>query len=317
MVSRASLAVLKVHMTAVSPIESRANLGILLVLASQLVLLILDISAKWLSIEGLPTSEIVFVRYGMHMVLLLLLFLPVTGTRLFATNNWKLEILRGACLLATTGFNFLAMRYLPLTVTSAIMFTSPLIVCALSGPLLGESVGWRRWLAIGVGFTGILIIVRPGSEAFQPAALLSLGCAIFLALFSILTRKLAGVDTAQTQQFYAGATPVILLLPIAFTDWAWPSQPISWVAFFIMGAAGLGGHFLNSVAHRFATPATLAPFSYLSLLYLSLASWLIFNQPPDQWFILGGAIIILSGLYIWLRERMLAKVATAVDVIER
>jgi drug/metabolite transporter (DMT)-like permease len=304
-------------MTAVSPIESRANLGIMLVLASQLVLLLLDISAKWLSIEGMPTSEIVFVRYGMHVFLLLLLFLPVTGLRLFVSNNWKLEILRGVCLLGTTGLNFLAMRYLPLTVTSALMFTSPLMVCALSGPLLGDKVGWRRWLAICVGFAGILIIVRPGSEAFQPAAFLSLGCAVFLALFSILTRKLAGVDTAQTQQFYAGATPIVLLLPVAFNDWVWPSMPISWIAFFIMGAAGLAGHFLNSVAHRFATPATLAPFSYLSLIYLALASWLIFNQPPDEWFILGVVIIVLSGLYIWRRERKLAKAGTAVEVLER
>lgn len=291
----------------VSPIESRANLGICLVLMSQIVLLVLDISAKWLSVEGMATTQIVFMRYGMHLALLLLLFLPVSGFNVMKSNNWKLEILRGVCLLATTGFNFLAMRYLPLTVTSAIQFTSPLLICAMSGPLLGDRVGWRRWLAIGVGFIGILIIVRPGSEAFQPAAFLSLGCAVFLALFSILTRKLAGVDSASTQQFFAGATPVILLAPVAFTDWAWPTQPISWVAFFVMGAAGLGGHFLNSVAHRFAAPATLAPFSYLSLIYLSLASWLIFNQPPDRWFILGVAIIVSSGLYIWLRERQLAK----------
>lgn len=296
----------------VAPVESRANHAITLVLLSQLTLLILDISAKWLSVEGMPTTEIVFVRYGMHLFLLLLLFLPVTGRNLFVSNNWKLEILRGACLLLTTGFNFLSMRYLPLTVTSAIQFTSPLIVCALSGPLLGDSVGWRRWLAILVGFTGILIIVRPGSEAFQPAALLSVGCAFFLALFSILTRKLAGVDSALTQQFYAGATPVIMLAPIAFTGWVWPTQPISWVAFAVMGAAGLGGHYLNSVAHRYATPATLAPFSYLTLLYLSVASWLIFNQPPDQWFILGAAIIIASGLYIWLRERALARPVTEI-----
>lgn len=292
---------------AVSPIESRSNLGIMLVLASQLVLLVLDISAKWLSVEGMATTQIVFMRYGTHLALLLVLFLPVSGFNVMKTNNLKLELLRGCCLLATTGLNFLAMRYLPLTVTSAIQFTSPLIICAMSGPLLGDKVGWRRWLAIGVGFIGILVIVRPGSEAFQPAAFLSLGCAFFLALFSILTRKLAGVDAASTQQFFAGATPVILLMPVAFTDWAWPTQPISWVAFLIMGVAGLGGHYLNSVAHRFAAPATLAPFSYLSLIYLSIASWLIFNQPPDRWFILGVAIIIASGLYIWLRERQLAK----------
>lgn len=302
----------------VAPIENKVNLAIGLVLVSQLVLLVLDISAKWLSVEGLPTTEIVFVRYGMHFFLLLLLFLPVSGKKLFQTNNLKLELLRGACLLVTTGLNFLAMRYLPLTVTSAIQFTSPLIICALSGPLLGESVGWRRWVAIGVGFIGTLIIVRPGSEAFQPAALISLSCALFLAFFAILTRKLAGVDGALTQQFYAGGVPVILLMPFAFGDWAWPSQPISWVAFFIMGAAGLLGHFLNSTAHRFAGASALAPFSYLSLIYLSIASWLVFDQPPDQLFILGAGIIIASGLYIWLRERSLHKAESVVDpVLER
>lgn len=302
----------------VAPVESRANYAITLVLVSQLVLLVLDVSAKWLSVGGMPTTEIIFMRYGMHLALLLVLFLPVTGRNLFISNNWKLEVLRGVCLLCTTGLNFLAMRYLPLTVTSAIQFSSPLIICAMSGPLLGETVGPRRWAAIAVGFIGILIIVRPGSEAFQPAALLSVGCAFFLALFSILTRKLAGVDSAQTQQFFVGVVPVILIAPVALTDWVWPSQPISWLAFFVMGVAGLGGHFLNSVAHRYAPPATLAPFNYLSLLYLSIASWLIFNQPPDQLFIVGAAIIIASGLYIWLRERSLHKAESVVDpVLER
>src|SRR5690554_5144277 len=297
----------------VAPVESRANYAITLVLVSQLVLLVLDVSAKWLSVGGMPTTEIIFMRYGMHLALLLVLFLPVTGRNLFISNNWKLEVLRGVCLLCTTGLNFLAMRYLPLTVTSAIQFSSPLIICAMSGPLLGETVGPRRWAAIAVGFIGILIIVRPGSEAFQLAALLSVGCAFFLALFSILTRKLAGVDSAQTQQFFVGVVPVILIAPVALTDWVWLSQPISWLAFFVMGVAGLGGHFLNSVAHRYAPPATLAPFNYLSLLYLSIASWLIFNQPPDQLFIVGAAIIIASGLYIWLREKSLHKANSSLD----
>jgi drug/metabolite transporter (DMT)-like permease len=297
----------------VSPVENRANLGIGLVLTSQLVLLILDISAKWLSVEGMAITQIVFMRYGVHLTLLLLLFVPVTGFKVLQSNNWKLEILRGLCLLATTGFNFLAMRYLPLTVTGAIAFTAPLLICALSGPLLGEKVGWRRWLAICVGFCGILIIVRPGSEAFQPAALISVLCAFFLAIFSILTRKLAGVDSAATQQFYGGLTPIIILAPVAWVDWAWPAQPVSWAAFLVMGVAGLGGHYLNSVAHRFAPPSTLAPFSYLGLIYLSLASWLIFDQPPDQLFVVGAAIIIASGLYIWLRERQLAKAVAPLE----
>lgn len=299
----------------VAAIEHNANKAILILLLAQSVLIFLDVSAKWLSTTGMPTTEIMFARYGLHVALLLLLVLPVQGWSLFSTGNWKLELARGLCLLGSTAGNFLSMRYLPLTVTGALLFTSPLMVCALSGPLLGEHVGWRRWLAIGIGFVGILVIIRPGTEAFHPAALLSLGAAFFGALFGILTRKLAGIDSAMTQQIYAGGISLLVITPIAFTDWVWPTQPISWVAFFTLGAAGVGGHLLISVAHRYATPATLAPFNYLQLLYLALASWVIFNQPPDNWFFLGAAIIIGSGLYIWLRERNLHKATTSVDEV--
>lgn len=297
----------------VAAIEHNANRAILILLLAQSILIFLDVSAKWLSISGMPTTEIMFARYGIHVGLLLMLVLPMRGWDLFRTGNWKLEVARGLCLLGSTGGNFLAMRYLPLTVTGALLFTSPIMVCALSGPLLGETVGWRRWLAIGVGFLGTLVIIRPGTEAFHPAALLSLFAAFAGALFGIATRKLAGVDSAMTQQFYAGGIALVAVTPFAFGEWAWPSQPISWVAFFMLGTAGVLGHLLISVAHRFATPATLAPFNYLQLLYLAIASWLIFNQPPDRWFFLGAAIIIGSGLYIWLRERNLHRRTTSVD----
>ena len=297
----------------IAPVEERHSAGIGILLASQLVLVFLDTSAKWMSNQGIPTGEIVFIRYAVHVALILAFVWPLRRKALFITANWKLEVLRGICLLATTAGNFLAMRYLPLTVTGALIFTSPLMVCALSGPLLGETIGWRRWLAIGIGFIGILIIVRPGTEAFQPASLLGLGAAFFVALFSIITRKLAGVDTATTQQFYAGAVALIIVTPFAFTDWVWPSNGLTWLAFFGAGTVGMTGHMLISVAHRFAPPSTLAPFNYLNLLYLAMASWLVFNQPPDHWFYLGAGIIIASGLYIWLRERSLNKRATSVD----
>ncbi|WP_316359553.1 DMT family transporter [Devosia sp.] len=296
------------------PVEQNANKAILILLLAQSVLIFLDVSAKWLSTAGLPTTEIMFARYGIHVGLLLLLVLPVRGWSLFRTGNWKLELARGLCLLGSTAGNFLSMRYLPLTVTGALLFTMPLMVCALSGPMLGEAVGWRRWLAIAVGFVGILVIIRPGTEAFHPAALLSLAAAFFGALFGIFTRKLAGVDGAMTQQIYAGGIALVAVTPFAITGgWIWPSEPISWVAFFMLGTAGVGGHLLISIAHRFATPATLAPFNYLQLLYLALASWVVFNQPPDNWFFLGATIIIGSGLYIWLRERSLHKTTTSVD----
>nr|WP_295890489.1 DMT family transporter [uncultured Devosia sp.] len=295
-------------------VEQNANKAILILLLAQSILIFLDVSAKWLSIAGLPTTQIMSARYGVHVGLLVLLVLPVRGWNLFRTRNWKLEVARGLCLLGSTAGNFLSMRYLPLTVTGALLFTMPLMVCALSGPMLGETVGWRRWLAIAVGFVGILVIIRPGTEAFHPAALLSLAAAFFGAVFGIFTRKLAGVDGAMTQQVYAGGIALVAITPFALTGgWVWPGDAISWVAFFTLGTAGVLGHLLISVAHRYATPATLAPFNYLQLLYLALASWVIFNQPPDNWFFLGATIIIGSGLYIWLRERSLHKTTTSVD----
>ncbi|MDB5507290.1 MAG: hypothetical protein JWR75_1928 [Devosia sp.] len=295
----------------VAPIEERQTFGIGLLLSSHIFLTLLDGSAKWLAVSGMPTTEIVFMRYGVHVALILLLFLPREGRGLFRSNNLLLEILRGLCLLGSTLGNFVAMRYLPLPVTGALIFTMPLMVCALSGPLLGEQVGWRRWLAICIGFVGILIIVRPGTAAFHPAAIFSLCAALAGALYSILTRKLAGVDSVATQQFYAGATALLFVSPFAMNGWVWPDTGASWFAFFALGVGGMLGHQFQTTAHRYATPSTLAPFNYMQLFYLALLSWLLFQQPPEIWFYVGAPFIIGSGLYIWLREQQLARVQTA------
>jgi drug/metabolite transporter (DMT)-like permease len=289
--------------TITAPIEDRRTLGIGLLVFSQLFFAVLDTSAKWLSTAGVPVFEIVFVRYAVPVVLLLAFLLPTRGLRLFHTRNLRLEILRGLCLAGVTAALFYAMKFLPLTVTGSLLFTMPLMVCALSVPLLGETVGWRRWAAIAVGFVGILVIVRPGTEAFHPASLLCLLGALLAALYSILTRKLAGVDPASTQTVYAAMISVACVSPFAFDGWTWPSDPPTWVAFLLVGIAGLLAHQIMTVAHRFAPPSTLAPFSYLELLYLAVASWIIFAEPPDVWFYAGAPLIIGSGLYVWLRER--------------
>ena len=297
----------------IAPIEERRNFGIGILLFAQLFFTTLDTSAKFLSVAGLPTGEIIFVRYFVHVVLIISLFLPVQKG-LFVSRNWKLELLRGLCLLGVTIGNFLAMRFLPLTVTGALMFTMPLMVTALSGPFLGEKIGWRRWAAVGAGFVGILIIVRPGTEAFHPASLLCLAGALSAAFYSIITRKLAGVDSAATQQVYSGLIALVCVTPFAFQGWVWPSNGPTWFAFVAAGVAGMLAHQLNTIAHRYAPPSALAPFSYTELLLLAVASWLIFQDPPDIWFYLGAPIIIGSGIYIWLRERQLHRVITITPV---
>ncbi len=293
---------------AVKPIEERRLAGIALVLAGYLMFTVIDSCAKWLSQSGLPTTEVVFVRYAGQLLVVSALFLPTQGRAVLTTRRPWLEIARGLCLMASTVCNFTAILFLPLTVTASINFTTPLLLCALSIPLLGEVVGWRRWLAIVVGFVGVLVIVHPGTAAFHPAVLLSLVGAGFSALYLLLTRKLAGVDAVTTQQFYSALVATACLVPLVIVGgWIWPADAAGWFAFLLIGVAALVGHQLLTTAHRFAPASVLAPFGYFQIIFMTASSWLIFNQPPDVWIYVGAPIVIGSGLYIWLRERQLTK----------
>ncbi|MBK8085993.1 MAG: DMT family transporter [Devosia sp.] len=300
---------------AVKPIEDRRLLGIGLVLFGYLTFAIIDSCAKWMMQRGIPPMEVVFIRYFGQFVLVLALLAPQTGpVAMVRSRRIGLEIIRALCLLGSTVANFIAITYIPLTVTGSINFTAPLVVCALSVPLLGEHVGWRRWLAILVGFAGVLIIVRPGTAEFHPAMLLSVLCVLFTSTYFILTRKLAGVDGSATQQFYAAGVSTLCLVPFAFGGWVWPSSLETWIPFIAIGTFAMIGHQAVTVAHRFAPASVLAPFNYVLIVYLTASSWLVFNQPPDASIFIGAPIVIASGLYIWMRERQLARSVVAKPV---
>ena len=296
----------------IPPKEDRRVLGIGLVLLGFVSLTIVDSCVKWLTLHGgLPTLQVVFIRYAAQVALVLALFLPAQGTALVETRRLPLEILRAVALLGSTVLNFFAILFLPLTITAAISFTSPLILVALSVPLLGEIVGWRRWLAIALGFVGILIVVRPSSGTFSPAVLLCLLAAICNAFYMLLTRKLAGVDSTATQQFYVGVVSTLAVFPFALDNWVWPTDNITWMVFGLIGVIGFVGHQFIIVAHRFAPASVLAPFTYVQIISMTASSWLIFNQPPEIWLYIGAPLVIASGLYIWFRERQLGKLAVA------
>jgi len=291
----------------VAPLEERRLRGIVYVLIGYFCFTVIDSCAKWLTIAGMPTGEVVFVRYAGQLLFAVLIFAPTRGAEMIRTRRPWLELIRGLCLLGSTAANFMALSVLPLTVTSSINFTMPLVLCALSIPLLGEHVGWRRWLAIGVGFIGILIIVRPGTQAFQPAVLFSLVNVAFVAIYMILNRKLAGIDSSTTQQFYAGLVATVCVASFAVGGWKWPHDVVGWFCFVLIGVAALVAHQLITTAHRYAEASVLAPFAYLQIISMTASSWFIFNQPPDIWIFVGVPIVIGSGLYIWLRERSLQK----------
>ena len=292
-------------MSLVAPIEDRRLFAIGLIVVAVLGFTGLDTCAKWLVLDGLPTTEVVFVRYFGHLALVVG-FALAAGEGIVRTPNLGAVTLRGGFLLMSTILNFTALLYLPLTVTAAIAFSGPLWVCLLSIPFLGEQVGPRRWAAIVVGFCGVLIVTRPWSGAVHWAVALSIGAALGGAFYSVLTRLLAGRDSTGTQQFYAALVATIGTAPLALFDWAWPSGVASWIAFLLIGVFGWSSHQLLIIAHRFAPASTLAPFAYVQILYMGISSWIIFGQPPDIWVLVGAGIVVASGLYIWLRERRLA-----------
>jgi drug/metabolite transporter (DMT)-like permease len=292
---------------AVAAREEKRLSAILLMLLAFLLFAGIDTSAKWLVQAGLPATEVVFVRFAVHFMIAMALILPQEGRQLFRTNAPGQELLRGLFLAGATFFNFFALKYLPLTVTVSILFATPLVVCAASVPLLGERVGPRRWSAVGVGFLGVLVVTRPWSASFHWAMGLSTGALFCASMYFVMTRKLAGVDSAGTQQFLTSLIAVTVAAPMGLIGWTWPTVPVDWAALALIGIFGWGGHQLATNAHRLAPASVLAPFVYVQIIYMTASSWAIFHTPPDGWVLAGAAIVSGAGLYVWLRERELAR----------
>ncbi|MFK7755247.1 MAG: DMT family transporter [Sedimentitalea sp.] len=283
--------------------EDRAQLGIVMMLVAYMFFAAIDTSVKWLVIAGLHAFQLAFMRYVGHFLcsLALMAYGGLSWDR-FATGQIGLVLLRAMFLISSSVFNFVSLTYLPLTVTSAIMFSAPIIVCALSYPLLGERVGPWRWIAIVIGFVGVLVVIRPFGETFHWAALLSAYNALAMALYSIITRKLSGEIAAETMQFYMGAIGTAVLLPLAWMTWQNPTTALDWGLLIGLGVWGWAGHGLMTRAHGFATASTLMPYTYSFMVYLTITSYLVFADLPDRLTLVGAGIIVASGLVIWWRE---------------
>ncbi|MEM9097078.1 MAG: DMT family transporter [Pseudomonadota bacterium] len=288
------------------PVEDRRLVAIALMVGAFLCFTGIDTTAKWMVTRGMPVVEAVFVRYLGHFIMVVAISAPALGWALTRSNTPKITVARAMFLMVSTACNFAALQYLPLSLTMSIFFAAPLIVCALSIPILGETVGWRRWAAICVGFLGVLIVVRPGIGDVHWAAIFSLCATTCASVYFVLTRKVAGRDTTEVQQFYAAGLATLCLAPFALPVWQWP-QGIDWLPFLLIGFFGWLGHQLLIIAHRFAPASVLAPFVYLQLIFMVASGWIFFADIPDFWVMIGAAVVMASGLYIWLRERQLAE----------
>jgi drug/metabolite transporter (DMT)-like permease len=277
--------------------------GIGLIILACLCFSVLDATAKYLS-ASLPTLQIVWVRFVSHLFLSLILFQVWKSPQLLKTNRLGLQIFRALCLLGTTIFNFMAIRYLQLAETMSIMFAAPFVITALAGPVLGEWAGLRRWAAIIVGFLGVLVVTRPGLGGMHWAVIYSLAAMSFYASYALLTRKLAATDSSAGMLIISGLVASLAMAPAGLSVWQAPAGAWEWALLIATGALGGGGHFLFILAHRIAPAPVLAPMTYVQIVWMVALGYLIFRDVPTWTTVLGASIVVASGLYILYREQM-------------
>lgn len=266
---------------------------------------LMDTSAKWLVGAAIPALQVAWLRYFVHFSCNIIIYLPRHGRSIAHSNSPGMQLIRATFLLTSTALNFTAMQYMPLTITIAIFFVTPLAVCLLSIPMLGEQVGIKRLAAVLIGFLGVMVIVQPWSAAFDPHVFISIAAMLCASGYFIMSRMAAGKDSNATTQFYVSGIAAVVLAPFAIYLWVWPDSWQAWGLIIFLGSMGMFGHSLLSHAHQLAEASVLAPTIYSQAVFIALLSWLVFNQPPDGKTVLGTCIIIGSGLFIWFRERQI------------
>lgn len=267
----------------------------------------LDSSAKYLgTVSGVPVGQLIWLRFLVQFVLLLV-FVPASGVLslgdLFRTNRPGWQAARSVMMALTTVFNFLALQFLRLDQTVTIMFLSPLIVALLAGPLQGEWVGVRRFMAILAGFAGILIVVRPGFVQVHPALLYSFAAMAAYVAFALITRHIAGDDPPLVTLFMSLFAGVILGFPFAAAEWQWEFPVTTWLLLLSLGILGGAGHYLFILAYRLAPAGIITPFLYLQIISMAALGYFVFGDVPDLWTVTGSTVIIASGVYLFHREQ--------------
>jgi drug/metabolite transporter (DMT)-like permease len=276
--------------------------GILCLVGSTIFFSVSDVITKMLA-DSLPAIEIAWLRYVTFALLVVPFVVANGGWGALRSTRPRLQVFRG---LGTVGSALLftaSLPYLSVADATAIYFISPILITALSIPFLGEVVGWRRWTAAAFGLLGVLIVIRPGTSAFELAALLPLLGATSWAGAAIVTRVMSGSDKPLTTLVYSalvGLAVLSLLLPFAWVTPTWREVALG----LCVGILSTIGHWLVVQAYRHASASTVAPFAYVQLIWAGALGYAVFGSFPDGWTATGAVVIALSGLYTAYRERV-------------
>ena len=284
-------------------IKQNERLGIFLMVITTIVFASQDGLSKFLATEY-NVYMVVMIRYWFFAAFVMTISSRKPGgvKQVAKTKTPLLQIFRSLLLVAEMCVTILAFTLLGLAETHAIFASYPLIVAMLSGPILGERVGWRRWLAICVGFFGILIILNPGNGIFSPYALVPLAGAILFALYGLLTRYAGQYDNSSTSFFWTGIIGCIAMTAIGLNFWD-PVSQADWSIMLILSASGMLGHFLLIKCYEVAEASAVQPFAYLQLIWASIIGIIIFGEQITTNVFIGACIIVGAGLFTLWRER--------------
>ena len=254
---------------------------------------------KWLSVE-LASGQVIWGRYFFH-ALLIVAIAPSRAPRLLASRRKDLQIVRSVLVLGATTSAFIALRYIPMAQVAAIGFVGPLLVVGLASVFLGETVTRGRWVAVCIGFLGVLVILRPGIGTTHWASLLPLVMASCYAGYQILTRHIRGLASPLTTLMYSALVGTVVSSVWAPIVWVQPNTE-QWLAMIASGVFGGAGHFAIIKAYESAPASIAGPFVYAELLWAIAVGWLAFSELPDIWTVIGATILIGTGVYL-LRAR--------------
>lgn len=286
---------------------TNTRLGILLMIATTVVFAAQDGISRHLAGEY-NVLMVVMIRYWFFAAFVITIAQrKAGGVRAVAqTRQPSLQGFRGALLALEICVMVAAFTILGLVESHAVFACYPLIIAALSGRILGESVGWRRWAAIGVGFVGVIIILQPGATVFDPAALIPLCSALMFALYGLLTRFAARQDSAATSFFWTGTVGAVVMTVIGLWFWE-PMTMLDWAWMAVLCITGALGHWLLIKCYEAAEASAVQPFAYFQLVFASLLGLLIFNEAIRVNVAIGAALIVAAGLFTLWRERQTAR----------
>ncbi|MBR2814615.1 MAG: DMT family transporter [Reyranella sp.] len=295
--------------TAAAPSRtSRPLLGVLFMCTACALFPIMNGLVKLLAATYQP-QEIVWFRIVSHLVLIAAIFMPRMGFGLLRTHQIGTQFMSSVMMLLSTLFFFSAVKSIPVAEAISVTFVAPLAVVLLAWPMLGERITPFRLAAVVVGFSGVLIVIRPGSAVFQWASLLLLCSALCYAIYQILIRRLAGIDHPATSVFYSvllGAILMSIWLPFV---WKAPVSLADWLLLCSLGVFGALGHYCVAKAMTYASANFVAPFNYTQMIGSVIVGYLMFAEVPDFYTWLGTAVIIAGGLMVGWQSRKRDKTA--------